>query len=210
MSEVEILERRWDVFVSYASEDRTACVMPLVEALTQRGLRVWYDEFEVEIGDSLREKIDEGLSRSLFGVVVLSQSFFANDWPRLELDGLYAYQSTGTRLILPVWHGVNRDTVRSFSPTLAGIRGWKTSEGVSIVADRIAARVLKSPRARKMKLQEDLIRAARDGSVGEGYSTDLRFVNGEPVEVRRHVTVNAQSVGTTVSFGKATVEADTR
>ncbi|WP_374312879.1 toll/interleukin-1 receptor domain-containing protein [Dongia sp.] len=40
------------------------------------GLAVWYDEFELRTGDSLRRKIDGGIARSRFGVVVLSQAFF--------------------------------------------------------------------------------------------------------------------------------------
>lgn len=53
---------------------------PLANALRQKGLRVWYDEFELRLGDSLRRKIDEGIARSVFGIVVLSPAFFAKKW----------------------------------------------------------------------------------------------------------------------------------
>jgi histidyl-tRNA synthetase len=46
---------RWDVFVSHASEDKDAIARPLAKELRSRGLRVWYDEFELKIGDSLSE-----------------------------------------------------------------------------------------------------------------------------------------------------------
>lgn len=78
----------WDVFVSHATEDKDEVVRPLVNELVARDVRVWYDEFELRIGDSLRRKIDTGLARSRFGVVVLSRSFFAKNWPQYELDGL--------------------------------------------------------------------------------------------------------------------------
>jgi hypothetical protein len=67
----------YDVFVSHASEDKAAVVTPLANALKQRGLSVWFDHFELRIGDSLRRKIDAGISRSRFGIVVLSPAFFA-------------------------------------------------------------------------------------------------------------------------------------
>ena len=73
----------YDVFVSHATEDKEEVARPIANALTEAGLRVWYDEFELRIGDSLRRKIDHGLARSRFGIVVLSPSFFAKKWPTI-------------------------------------------------------------------------------------------------------------------------------
>jgi TIR domain-containing protein len=63
-------------------------------------VNVWYDEFELRIGDSLRRKIDQGLSRSRFGLVVVSHAFFAKNWPQYELDGLVALEMAGRQRIL--------------------------------------------------------------------------------------------------------------
>lgn len=76
--------------------------------MKERGLRAWYDDFTLCLGDSLRESVDHGLSNSEFGVVVLSGSFFAKDWPRWELDGAAVRQLTGEKVILPVWHDVQK------------------------------------------------------------------------------------------------------
>ncbi len=89
--------REFDVFVSHASEDKDAIARPLAEALRDRGLSVWFDEFELRIGDSLRRKIDKGVARSRFGLVVLSPAFFAKGWPQYELDGLVTMAVNGTR-----------------------------------------------------------------------------------------------------------------
>ena len=64
--------REYDVFVAHASEDKEAIVRPLAHALRADGLVVWYDEFELKMGDSLRRKIDHGLAKSRVGLVVLS------------------------------------------------------------------------------------------------------------------------------------------
>jgi hypothetical protein len=48
------VDPEWDVFVSHASEDKEGFVRPLAEALKDRGLRVWFDEFTLRVGDSLR------------------------------------------------------------------------------------------------------------------------------------------------------------
>ena len=109
----------YDVFISHATEDKDEIVRPLANALVSAGLRVWYDEFELRIGDSLRRKIDIGLARSRFGVVVLSHSFFAKNWPQYELDGLVTREMTGEQLILPLWHRITKSEVIAQSPSLA-------------------------------------------------------------------------------------------
>lgn len=96
---------KWDVFVSHASEDKDPFVRSLADLLKAEGLRVWYDEFTLQIGDSLRRTIDRGLANSRFGVVVLSPSFFAKEWPQRELDGLSTRENNGAKVILPVWLG---------------------------------------------------------------------------------------------------------
>ena len=64
----------YDLFISYATEDGDDFVKPLVKALNSKGLKVWYDELELKLGDSIYEKINEGLNNCLYAVVVLSPS----------------------------------------------------------------------------------------------------------------------------------------
>ena len=111
--------RRFDVFISHASEDKDEVVRPLATAIQAAGLSVWYDEFELRIGDSLRRKIDMGLARSRFGVVVLSQAFFGRGWPEYELDGLVTRAVSGDQILLPIWHNVSKREVVSYSASLA-------------------------------------------------------------------------------------------
>ena len=109
----------YDAFICHASEDKNDLVRPLAESLQAMGHAIWYDEFELKVGDSLRRSIDRGLARSRFGIVVLSPSFFAKNWPQYELDGLVAKETAGNKVILPLWHKVSKDEVIIYSPTLA-------------------------------------------------------------------------------------------
>jgi hypothetical protein len=127
----------WDAFISHASEDKDAFVRPLAEALRSKGLRIWYDEFTLTVGDSLRRSIDRGLARSRFGIVVLSPSFFAKDWPQKELDGLVAPEVEGQKVILPVWHCVDAETIRKFSPTLADRMAVSSALGIEAVVNAL-------------------------------------------------------------------------
>lgn len=111
--------KEYDVFISHASEDKDEVVRPLATALRNEGLSVWYDEFELRIGDSLRRKIDKGLATSKFGLIVLSEMFFKKGWTNYELDGLVTRQNTGEQILLPIWHNVTKQQVIDFSPSLA-------------------------------------------------------------------------------------------
>lgn len=118
----------YDVFISYATEDKEDIARPLANALEQNGLSVWYDEFELRIGCSLRRKIDEGIAKSRFGIVILSHSFFNKNWPQYELDGLVTRSMTGEQEILPIWHRVTKDEVMKQSPSLADKIARSTDE----------------------------------------------------------------------------------
>lgn len=86
-----------DVFLSHASDDKEAVARPLAAELTARGRSVWLDELSLRVGDTLTSDIDRGLVRSKFGVVILSQSFIAKAWPRMELSGLVALETSDGR-----------------------------------------------------------------------------------------------------------------
>jgi hypothetical protein len=88
----------WDVFVSHASEDKDSFVRELAQELGRKGVRVWYDEFTLSVGDSLRQSIDKGLAKSRYGIVILSHNFFVKDWPQKELDGLVVRERNGQKV----------------------------------------------------------------------------------------------------------------
>lgn len=109
----------YDFFISHASEDKGSFVRQLAEELRLLSAKVFYDEYTLKVGDSLRRNIDRGLASSRFGVVVLSEHFFRKEWPARELDGLVALEVAGISRILPIWHKVSKDEVAAYSPTLA-------------------------------------------------------------------------------------------
>jgi hypothetical protein len=124
------------LFLSHASEDQEYFVQPLAAAL-KSDFKVWYFEHELNVGDPLLKRIGEGLRACDYGIVVLSQHFFAKRWPRAELDGLFGLETTERKLILPIWKGVSEDEVRAFSPILAGYPGISTDHGMARVVNEI-------------------------------------------------------------------------
>ena len=127
-STIIVETEQYDCFISHASEDKEEFVRPLAEKLKEHGIKVWYDDFAFTIGDSLRRKIDEGLARSRFGIVVLSEHFFSKNWPQKELDGLIAKETeSNQKVVLPIWHKISKDDVLKHSPTLADKYAFHTS-----------------------------------------------------------------------------------
>jgi len=131
-------ENAWDAFISHASADKESFVGGLAAALKKAGLKVWYDEFELKVGDSLRRKIDEGLAKSRYGIVVLSPNFFVRQWPQTELDGLAGRQNAeGRNVILPVLHSITVEQVREESPSLAGVVAVSSDRGLNYVVEQL-------------------------------------------------------------------------
>lgn len=127
----------FDVFISHASEDTDAIAMPLAEALSKCGQKVWIDKMQLHLGDSLRRKIDLGLSKSRYGIVILSKHFFAKEWTQKELDALVSREDGKTKVILPVWHEVSKESVTNFSPTLSDKFAVSTSNSLDKIVEEI-------------------------------------------------------------------------
>lgn len=138
-----IIQTTYDVFVSHASEDKDDFVRDFVKCLQQNGLKVWYDEFTLRVGDSLRRSIDNGLRNSRYGIVVLSEAFFSKEWPQRELDGLFAREVNGEKVILLIWHKISKNEVMKFSPIIADMLALNTSSfTIEEIAKEISDRVL--------------------------------------------------------------------
>ena len=119
----------YDVFVSHAWEDKESFVDEFVQALRDRELNVWYDTKRLKWGDSMREKIDEGLRHSKFGIVILSPDYIKEGkyWTKAELDGLFQVESINGKAILPIWHKLTKKQVMDFSPIIAGRLAMNTA-----------------------------------------------------------------------------------
>jgi len=109
----------YDAFISHATEDKEAIVRPLAKRLRNKGFNIWYDEYELKVGDSLRQSIDKGLVNSRYGIIVLSKAFFKKKWSQYELNGLTAREMDGHKVILPVWFEITKNEILKYSPSLA-------------------------------------------------------------------------------------------
>lgn len=121
-------DKKYDLFISHASEDKDAIVRPLATILERLSVRVWYDEFSLQLGDSLTASIDKGLQESRYGLVVLSKAFLSKKWTEYEYRSLMTREIDGERVILPLWYDVTKEEVKNFSLYLADIMALPISK----------------------------------------------------------------------------------
>ena len=76
---------QYDVFLSHSFKDK-AIVRPIAERLRKDGLRVWFGEWEIQSGDNIPSRFEEGLERSRVLVLCVSANTFGYEWPRLESE----------------------------------------------------------------------------------------------------------------------------
>ena len=60
--------------------------------------------------------------------MVISRNFMKKNWPDYELNGMVAREIDGVKVILPLWHGVTKEEVAAYSPSLADKLALDTSE----------------------------------------------------------------------------------
>ncbi len=125
----ELVEEEFDVFISHAWEDKESFVDEFVDCLNKLGIKAWYDKEQIKWGTSLREKIDKGLSKSKFGIVIISHNYIADGkyWTKAELEGIFQLHSIQENIMLPIWHNITKKEVMSYSPIIAGKLAMTTS-----------------------------------------------------------------------------------
>lgn len=109
----------------------------MAKELRKYGVDIWYDEFELELGDSLSKSIDLGLSDSMYGLIILSPAFLEKKWTDYELKSLLAKEIYKGKIILPIWHNVTLEQVMERSLYLADKKAIKSDIGINKLAVEI-------------------------------------------------------------------------
>ena len=111
-------KKKWDVFISHASEDKDDIAEKIVKLLEYFGIKVWYDKDILSVGDSLSKSIDIGLNNSRYGIIILSENFIKKGWTEYEFRALLNREIGKKKVILPIWHKIDKETIEKYSPYL--------------------------------------------------------------------------------------------
>lgn len=130
-------------FISHDSRDKDTLVRELAAEMSKAMCPVWYDEYSLKVGDSLRTSIEQGLRETSHCVVVLSPAFLANKgWGQAEFDSVFTREILEKKgVMLPVWHNVTAQDVYQYSPRLADKVGLPSSLGAAELARRLVAAI---------------------------------------------------------------------
>lgn len=126
-------------FISHDSRDKEPFVRDMASKLQAMLCTVWYDEFSLIPGQSLRASIEKGLKTCKKCVLVVSPHLIGNDgWPKAEFDSIFTREILEKKnVVIPVWHGVTREQVYEYSPRLLDRVAISSSIGVEEVARRL-------------------------------------------------------------------------
>jgi TIR domain-containing protein len=73
-------------FISHSSKDKKF-VRQLAADLVENEVQVWLDEQRIRVGDSIPEKIAQGIAESDFFLIVISRNSVESSWVQKELNG---------------------------------------------------------------------------------------------------------------------------
>jgi hypothetical protein len=91
-----------NVFLSHSSKDKDF-VEKLANDLNKQGVRVWFDKWEIKVGDSIVEKINDGLSKNDYLAIILSPNSVNSNWVKKELNSSLMKQlSKKSVKVLPI------------------------------------------------------------------------------------------------------------
>jgi hypothetical protein len=133
---------KWErprAFISHDSRDKSSIAEPIALLLQKFMCPVWYDQFSLRVGDSLRESIEAGLKECHKCILVLTPNFLNNKgWSKREYDTIFTREVVEqTKVILPVWHEISAHDVYQFSPILADRVAVQWSLGVEEVSRKL-------------------------------------------------------------------------
>ena len=126
-----------DLFLCHSGADRKRIVRPLADLLESHGVTAWVDEAEILLGDSITQRINEGLANSRFVVAFISRSFLRRRWPQAELRSALASSIAGRGKIIPVLVDIKPETLFKRYPLLQDIRCASTKPGLKPLAEQL-------------------------------------------------------------------------
>ena len=171
-----------DVFLSYTHDVKDDVARPLAEGLEKKGVSVWWNHSAVEIGDSLPQKIREGLDGARYGVVIVSRGYLDSGWGRTELGAMFG----SGRVVFPVLYGVSAEAAKKRLPSIseAYMQVWK--DPPAPIIRKIADKVNKSRGEGKVGRAADAAgggdwKAPLDASSRGSVTATPRAINGKTI-----------------------------
>lgn len=145
---------RKDVFIAHASEDKDDIARPLTNALIKAGLKVWYDEYELFVGDDFVEEIEKGCAQSRFGILIISPQFLKKHWTGKERRAFEIQEEGGVKKILPILHNMTFPELKVAAPFLASRVMIESSKGIDQITKEMLRVIRPFPKSQRRAQME--------------------------------------------------------
>ncbi len=127
-----------DVFLCHAWDDRQGPAKELHDLLKARGVKVWFSEKDIALGEPFLREIDRGLAKSRVGIVLVTPNFLKRIHGHSIADKELSVLLHGGKLV-PIIHGTTFAELNEESPMLASRNGLNTAEdSMAEVATKLA------------------------------------------------------------------------
>lgn len=114
-------------FLSYGGEDRVLAEL-IARALMRSGVDTWWAEWEISAGDSLRQRIDQGLSSCTHFIVLMTPTSATKPWVNQEMDAGLVRRLQEQCAFIPLRHKL---PVSNLPPLLSGMLSPEVDDGAS-------------------------------------------------------------------------------
>lgn len=133
-------DKKYDIFISFASEERELIVLPLIRALRASGISVWYDEDNIETADSIFNKIRSGIDRSRCTLAVISPDYTKKRWTLREFEEIITIWRTCNIPFIPLIHGISASKIAGVSEALSNFKCQQVdSNNISDVVENVTS-----------------------------------------------------------------------
>ena len=129
------------IFISHQNADKDTARL-IANSLKKENFRVWFDEFEIVVGDSIIESVEEGIGKSDFFLILLSKSATQSKWVRKEYEVANSFILSGEKMkVLPVL--LEECDIPSFLRPIAyaDLRNINIEEGIESIMGSIKTHV---------------------------------------------------------------------
>lgn len=128
-------------FLSHDSRDKDEIANPIARGFIKNAFPIWYDEYSLKPGDSLRESIENGLKKCKKCIVIISPNFISNTgWTKTEFNSVFTREIfKNENVFIPIWHNVTKEQVYEYSPSLADKFALDSSIGADQLVHKLIA-----------------------------------------------------------------------
>lgn len=133
------LKNKYDIFISFVTEDRGDIARPLAHYLSQNSVQAGFEEFEIKNDEGPLESLDKGLSNCHYGIFIVSKNMLYKQWKPYEWESAAAKITGGGKPIFPIWHNVTEQEISAYSRILALKPARSTARStIESIAEEIA------------------------------------------------------------------------